>query len=225
MIGGQMVGMGFNTGPPMMPSPGMPAMQGSMSLMPGGFDGNFPQGEMPMHMNMGPISMAAGGNMGMIRGMGQARMTGPMMGGGQPVPAMQQNPPIRLGGGPMQAMQTMQGPAGANMSGMGGGTISNMNIGGVMHGMGGMTGQPMNMGMVAPGMGMNVPMQGIVMGMSGMQMPGSGTQMQMGGMGMGMQMGGNMPGRQSGVAFNNANRGWQGSGNPQGRNWSGSPGF
>lgn len=202
-------------------------MQGPMPMMTAGFDGGFPQGEMMMNMASMGMGNAGGTNRNMMRG-GVPPAMGPMGGnmGTNPTPLnIPQNGPIRLGGGPMQAIQTMQAPMNSVMPGMGPGMMPNMNMGGTP--MMSMGGQPMNMGMMGSGM-MNAPMPGM-MGQGMMGMPAMGGQpMQMGnmGMGMGMNMAGNMTGGPNGMMFGNGpngNRGWQQGGNPNG-NWTGGSG-
>ena len=148
-----------------------------------GFDG--PQ-QMPMGgMGMNPM---AGGLGVPMNAMGVAGMAMP-----KPNPSMiQANPPIRLGGGPMQGMgmevnmnmagspgmsAALQNPSGMGMAGMGMGM--------------GMGGPP---GMMQPTMGMSMaPNPGMGMNNMGRNMPMMGMQQMQQGMGMGMGMGMPMP--------------------------------
>jgi len=190
------MGMGMQ-----VPPQGMMGGMGGVGLMNPVFAG----GPMPQaaYGFDGPQQMPMGG-------MGMNPMTGglgvPMNAVGAPGMAMpkpnpiQANPPIRLGGGPMQGMGMavnmnmagspgmaagLQNPGGMGMGGMG------MNMGMGMGGPPGMIQPAMGMGMAPnPVMAMNnmarnMPMMGMQQGMQGMQ----GMQQ---GIGMGMPMNANM---------------------------------
>lgn len=197
-----------------------------MPMMAGGFDSAFPHGDMGMQMGMGyGMGMQSHPQMGMgMMGPGIGPGMG-VMGGGAPSPqrpmTLPHSAPLRIGGGPMQNIQSNMN-AGPGMMPM------NMdpNMQGGMRPMGN---QPMGMNMMGMGPGMGMGMGGQMPNMMGGQ-PGMGMvgNMPMGGPqmgGMGMGMGNNMGGMPGGMPFGNmmpnANRQWQGGPNNQGGNWNG----
>ena len=162
-----------------------------------GFDG--PQQMSTGGMGMNPI---AGGLGVPMNAMGTAGMAMP-----KPNP-IQNNPPIRLGGGPMQGMgmgvnMSMGGSPGMPAAlpntggmGMGGGGMA-MNVGMGMGGPPGMMQPAMGMGMAPnPAMGMNTMGRNMsMMGMGmGMPMPMNANMNMNMGMGMGMMGAGSGPG-------------------------------
>jgi hypothetical protein len=240
MQGGGNINMGMQGG-----GMGMNIQGGGMGPIPGsGFGGPIPsmgvanqrgfeqQPYPQMSMGMGPGNIPMrpaqvahiNSNMGMT--------LGPVMAGGgmgvvgNPV-GLPQNAPIRLGGGPMQAMAMHNPMAPALNMGM----MSGMNMGtGVvpMRVGGGMSQQQPGMGMMNNNNGVGMgPMQGQSIGAShgimGSNMQIGGPQMQMGGMGMVM---GPRIGSVGHPQFPNAgNANWQNNQQQQGGNWNQNGGY